>query len=236
MALSRSVLEVAKVRQEKPALSAVMIGDCGWFPMGSPRFLKNASPVQVQFEPGNSTFYCEQIAPSREGGLWVFGQGRLREWKDGRWSKEFSDWPGEPGAVSVIMEAQSGDVFVGTQKHGLFRLHQDSTPAQFSHTNGLSQDWVRALREDREGNIWVGTGGGLDALRQRRVTVLNPTDQWGGCSVLSLTFDKQGAAWIGTEGAGLYRYADGRWQTFGPEQGSLQMHLSGLYAKHVTIA
>jgi len=37
--------------------------------------------------------------------------------------------------------------------------------------------------------------------------------------VLSLTFDKQGAAWIGTEGAGLYRYADGQWQTFGPGQG-----------------
>lgn len=190
---------------------------------GIASFLKNGSPVQVQFEPGNSTYYCEQIAPSRAGGLWVFGEGRLREWKDGKWSKELSDWPGEPGAVSVIMEAQSGDVFVGTQQRGLFLLHQDSTTRHFSHTNGLSQDWVRALREDQEGNIWVGTGKGLDALRQRKVTVLNPSDRWQGCSVLSLAFDQKGAAWMGTEGAGLYRYADGQWQTFGPEQGVSNM-------------
>ena len=185
--------------------------------------LKNGSPVQIQFEPGNSAFYCEQIAPAREGGLWVFGAGRLREWKDGKWSRELSDWPGDSGTVSVIMEAQSGDVFVGTQQHGLFLLHQDSTPDHFSHTNGLSKDWVRALHEDREGNIWVGTGGGLDVLRHRKIIVLNPADQWAGCSVLSLAFDKEGAAWIGTEGAGLYRYAGGQWQTFGLEQGVSNM-------------
>jgi signal transduction histidine kinase/streptogramin lyase len=36
----------------------------------------------------------------------------------------------------------------------------------FTADNGLSNDFVRAILQDREGNIWVGTDGGLDRFRK----------------------------------------------------------------------
>jgi PAS domain S-box-containing protein len=36
----------------------------------------------------------------------------------------------------------------------------------FTARNGLSDDYVRAILQDREGNIWVGTNNGLDRFRK----------------------------------------------------------------------
>jgi ligand-binding sensor domain-containing protein len=36
----------------------------------------------------------------------------------------------------------------------------------FTATDGLSHDYVRAILQDREGNIWVGTNNGLDRFRK----------------------------------------------------------------------
>jgi signal transduction histidine kinase/ligand-binding sensor domain-containing protein len=41
---------------------------------------------------------------------------------------------------------------------------------KLTSSEGLSNDDVKALMEDREGNIWVGTDGGLDRFRHRNVT------------------------------------------------------------------
>jgi signal transduction histidine kinase/streptogramin lyase len=69
--------------------------------------------------------------------------------------------------------------------------------------------------EDREGNVWVGTGnGGLAQLRAVNFRVLGPPDQWQGRAVLSIATGHDGAMWIGTEGAGLYRFQDGNWDNF----------------------
>ena len=73
----------------------------------------------------------------------------------------------------------------------------------FNRTNGLPSDWIRALCEDREGNLWVGTGNGLAVLREGKVATVNPPDQWQGRGLLSVTSTRNGALWIGTEGAGL---------------------------------
>jgi hypothetical protein len=68
---------------------------------------------------------------------------------------------------------------------------------------------VRALFDDRDGVVWVGTqGGGLlrvaDARHASRVG-----GGMGLDDVRSIAQDKAGAIWIGTEGQGLFRYSGG---------------------------
>jgi len=59
---------------------------------------------------------------------------------------------------------------------GLYRIPSskraglDQAVEKFTSSDGLSNDDVKALLEDREGNIWVGTDGGLDRFRHRNVT------------------------------------------------------------------
>jgi hypothetical protein len=82
-------------------------------------------------------------------------------------------------------------------------------------TNGFSSDWVNALCEDREGNLWVGTGnGGLAMLRTVNVKTLTPPDQWQGRAVLGIAVGADGALWVGTEGAGLYGFHEGNWTNY----------------------
>lgn len=91
---------------------------------------------------------------------------------------------------------------------------------QFCRTNGFPSDWVTSLCEDREGNLWVGTGsGGVVVLRPGIIKTVMPPDQWQGRAVLTVTAGRDDALWVGTEGAGVYRFHEGTWQNYGVNAG-----------------
>ena len=50
----------------------------------------------------------------------------------------------------------------------------------FLHVDGLTAPYASAFFEDREGNIWIGTAGGIDRFRESRLT---PVDLPRGCLV-----------------------------------------------------
>jgi ligand-binding sensor domain-containing protein/signal transduction histidine kinase len=166
-------------------------------------------------QPGD---YYEHVLPSRDGGLWVLGNGRFRKWRQGRWAPE-PEVALSPGSVTTLLETRSGMVLAGTLHEGLYLFEASRSPLHFSHTNGLSHDWVRALCEDHEGNFWVGTSAGLDGMRPRKVQMLSPADTWRGCVAQSFCIGSDNSVWVGTEGAGLWHYDRGQWQEFGGAQG-----------------
>ena len=65
----------------------------------------------------------------------------------------------------------------------------------FTKAHGLTDDTVQAVLEDREGNIWVGTDGGLDRFRYRNL-VWSPLP--GGS--FSLVAGDHGDVWAGSRG------------------------------------
>ena len=192
---------LARSRNGKPWLV------CG----GQLAVLEHSGIRQRTLEGSAPEDYFERVVPSNDGGLWVLGNGKLRKWRAGQWLTQLEGCPSEPGSVSALIETRSGAVLAGTLRNGLYRFDPDGTMSHFSRTNGLSHDWVRALCEDREGNVWVGTAAGLDGLRARKVQMLSPPDAFAGCGVLSVFIDDSDSAWMGTEGAGLYHYQSGQW-------------------------
>ena len=199
--------------------------------------LEHAAVTLSRVGDSSSGNYYERILPARDGGLWLLGSQRLRKWRDGRWVDALNGNPHAPASATVLLESSSGTVLVGTLRDGLYLFTQNGDSLHFSQTNGLSNDWVRALCEDQEGNIWVGTSAGLDSLRPRKVQMLSAPDAFHGCSVLSFALTGTNAAWVGTEGAGLYRYQGGRWNAFAESSGIsnlfvwsvLESHAKGLF-------
>lgn len=118
---------------------------------------------------GLSGDYLRAVMEDRSGRLWVGGtQGLDRERPDGR----FENHPlprlgGQPGPVSILSLAPSraGGLWVGTYADGLIHLDADGHVRQHAAVQTLSAGNVRAMVEDDQGNLWVGSQGGLLRLR-----------------------------------------------------------------------
>jgi signal transduction histidine kinase/ligand-binding sensor domain-containing protein len=204
----------------KVALARAPTGGKPWLVCaGNVAVLEHTGVRQRTIEGSSPGDYFERVVPSRDGGLWILGNGRLRKWRAGQWVTELKGCPSEPGLVSTLIETRSGAVLAGTLRNGLYQFTSDGQVFHFSRTNGLSHDWVRSLCEDREGNIWVGTAAGLDGLRARKVQMLNAPDSFAGCGVLGISLSGSNSAWIGTEGAGLYNFNHGGWTVFNQTNG-----------------
>lgn len=157
----------------------------------------------------------QAICTAQAGGIWISMEGRIRRWDSGAWRSEPEEQPWKSQSVGCLVERAEGGLLVGTEQGGLYLQGAPGTVEHLSRTNGLGQNWVRSLCEDREGTIWVGLGnGGLTAIHAVSFERMNPPDQWGGRSVLALASSQEGGVWVGTEGAGLYRWQRGAWSHY----------------------
>lgn len=156
--------------------------------------------------------YVYGIAAGLDSGVWIATDGPLRKRVGDQWTDQrITAW--RPTEITAMLEMRNGALAVATIDQGIFLLRSNTAPLRLERGDFLPHDWVRSLCEDREGNLWASLGsGGLVALRPARVAAVQPTDRadrWKGRPVVSIASTRNGALWIGTEGAGLYRYFNG---------------------------
>jgi len=181
--------------------------------------LENGRVLPINFGEDSTNAYVQAIFPARGGGVWVASEGRIRKWQNEQWVKDLGEAPWGWSGLTQFIEARNGCLIGGTVEQGLFILAPEQSVLHFNHTNGLPQNWVRSICEDREGNVWLGAGSaGLVALRAGKVTTVSPPDRWQGRTVLSIA-TTESEMWVGTEGAGLYRQREGQWERFGESAG-----------------
>jgi ligand-binding sensor domain-containing protein/signal transduction histidine kinase len=89
---------------------------------------------------------------------------------------------------------------------------------------GLPQNTVTALKQTRDGYIWIGTLGGLVRFDGIRFTMFGGGVLGEGArdQILCLHEDAAGTLWIGTAGGGISRYAHGRFASLSLANGSAE--------------
>jgi signal transduction histidine kinase/ligand-binding sensor domain-containing protein len=202
---------------------------------GAVAALHDGRMVRESFPDSSPDDFYERASPARDGGVWILGKGRLRKYAGGRgWLTERRLPSPAPESVTIMFEARSGELLLGTLRDGLYVLREEAEPLHFNRENGLSHDWIRALCDDHEGNIWLGTGSGFDGLRSRKVQMLTEPRGWQGCVVRPIIVEPDGSVWLGTEGAGLYHHEieTDRWTDYGQNAGILNPFVWSILETH----
>jgi ligand-binding sensor domain-containing protein/signal transduction histidine kinase len=108
--------------------------------------------------------------------------------------------------IRTLLVDRRGVLWIGTSGRGLVRRFHDRDET-FQRQDGLTDDFVTALAEDREGSIWVGTRDGLNQFTDVKFPTYSMTSGVAGREVLSVSASRKGGVWVTME-TGL-AYFDG---------------------------
>ena len=101
--------------------------------------------------------------------------------------------------ISTISEDSKGNIWAGTWGGGLTRISQEGTLKVFNALNGLKDDKVRRIIEDREGNILIGTNeNGLMIYKGEQFMSYGVQDGMVDDQVWAVYQDAQDRMWFGT--------------------------------------
>ncbi len=107
--------------------------------------------------------------------------------------------------LTAVYEDSVGRIWLGTAKRGLY-FWTNGIVRKLEH-RALEDVIVRAIVEDDDGKLWVGTDWGLLCFDKGLNQVEFPFP-WH--PVRALLVDRHGTLWIGTSGAGLIKHRDGK--------------------------
>lgn len=184
--------------------------------------------VQVYDLP-RKTDAVSSIGEDRRGRVWLttLGAGSLLYLADGRFVNCAILPAGQSFLPSALLADRDGGLWIGTLGQGLFHLHNGRID-RFNHADGLSNDVVHSLFEDREGNVWAGTANGLDRFREFAVTTLSKREGLIDDLVSSVLASASGGLWVGTAG-GVNRVLGDNISLFDRRNGLPSVSASGLF-------
>ena len=109
--------------------------------------------------------------------------------------------------INSLLRARDGSCWVACAQ-ALLQFRNPATDTNSIEQPALADGSVISLIEDRYGDIWAGTREGQLWIR-RKGTWAVQSDFTQPHAITALAQDADGAIWIGTEGAGLYRFQNG---------------------------
>jgi signal transduction histidine kinase/ligand-binding sensor domain-containing protein len=156
---------------------------------GNNRFTTLAGPEVRSQDQVRSLF------EDREGNLWVGADDGLSRLQD----DEFSVYTKAEGLPAddptTVFQDHSGRVWLGYHDSGLVLFSSDGFK-QYTRRDGLASDEIFSIRETRDGDLLIGTRGGLTRMRGDHFTTFRPSDPLARESVYDSLEDREGRLWL----------------------------------------
>ena len=111
--------------------------------------------------------------------------------------------------VTALHRDRDKNLWIGTYSHGVFRVSANQI-AWYGIDDGLLNPTVRAIAEDDEGNLWIGSNGGLEQFRAGTFISWDRRHGLEDDFVRTIYEDRGGQRWAGAAD-GLYRATNNHW-------------------------
>lgn len=197
--LALCLLVSQRVQTQQPAAATLATGSQEW----------NYTIRSWQSQDGLPEDTVQAFAQTPDGYLWVGTSGGLLRFNGARFelfAHENTPAFGE-NSVFCLLAAQDGRLWIGTDGSGLIEWKNGVFRA-YPTEKGQSSEFVRALAEDHNGQLWVATDDGLFRARDGHLERADKPLGLPEFNVHAILEDRTGRIWVG--GSRLYSLKDGQ--------------------------
>lgn len=134
--------------------------------------------------------------------------------------------------IRSLFEDSKGNIWAGSRYHGVFRLEKIGKDSfnilNLSQSDGLTSNFIKAIREDANGNFWIAFFQGLDKLipQNNKFQIFNFSRVNNFfTSVIGMEIDDENLLWLATA-EGIVRVRDGELEKLLP----LPVYITRIYS------
>lgn len=124
--------------------------------------------------------------------------------------------------IVYSLAGKEDELWVGRQRGGLTHLRHSGnsfTAETYTTEQGLAQNSIYSLHENRDGTVWAGTlSGGVSRLKDGKFTTYTSADGLSSNTVASIEEDPDGTMLFATP-AGLTSFSKSQWHTYTQKDG-----------------
>jgi signal transduction histidine kinase/ligand-binding sensor domain-containing protein len=177
--------------------------------------------IDVAVGPSGTIWATTQVASPGMGVLWFSGS---------KWANYVvPGFDGRTLSSQALFMDREHSLWIGTDREGVYRVH-DGVGEHYGVADGLTGREVILVFEDREGNIWVITNGGIDMFRDTPIVSYSDREGLSGTSIRAVLGLRDGSLWIANERA-IDILNDGHHGVL-PAQGTFDEDVSALFQDH----
>jgi ligand-binding sensor domain-containing protein/signal transduction histidine kinase len=171
--------------------------------------MENGRAVEYRIPAPFERFHARSIYVARDGAKWLGSNGegilRIAAGKTQSFTRENGMRSND---IRDFLEDGAGNVWIATGS-GLSRWDGNAIRT-FYIEDGLAYGGTHALALDRNGDLLVGTDGGLNRVHEGRFVHDAAFASLGNERIWSIVRDRHDSLWLGTRGDGLIRIRDGK--------------------------
>ena len=157
----------------------------------------------IKFESKDVTFslgptsITRTIKQDRKGNIWMASWEGVFRYDGKSFTKITGQLISEP--FFSVFEDSKGNFWFGTYGSGVF-YYDGKSFQNFTTKEGLANNSVMPIYEDKAGIIWLGTGGGVSRYDGKSFRNFTTSDGLTNNDVHAIVQDKIGNIWVGTRG------------------------------------
>ena len=145
------------------------------------------------------------VLVDKSGAVWIAGEypNSLQCYRDGMF-KTF-DLPADMRVLRPIVEDETGDIWLGSSRGNLLRIHDDRVIDETFLTTTNRPFAIRALYVTPDNALWIGyAGAGVARLKDRRCRRISADEGLTERYISEIVADTHGWVWFGAD-SGIFK-------------------------------